>query len=67
MNLRIKPRPDHVTAGVRQLGVEVNAENITEEGFDVVFRTWADTHAARARVRWMAIGEVYHADDWELY
>lgn len=47
--------------------VEVNAENITEEGFDVVFRTWADTHAARARVRWMAIGEVYHADDWELY
>lgn len=47
--------------------VEVSAEHITEIGFDVVFRTWADTHIARARVRWMAIGEVFHDDDWELY
>lgn len=46
--------------------VEVSAANITEEGFDVVFRTWADTHIARARVCWMAIGEVYHEDDWDL-
>jgi len=47
--------------------VEVSAENISEIGFEVVFRTWADTHIARARVRWMAIGEVYHQEDWELY
>lgn len=47
--------------------VEVSAENISEIGFDVVLRTWADTHIARARVRWMSIGEVAHCDDWELY
>ncbi len=47
--------------------VEVSAESITETGYDIVFRTWADTHIARARVRWMAIGEVFHEDDWDLY
>ncbi|MCQ0093931.1 H-type lectin domain-containing protein [Roseovarius sp. M141] len=47
--------------------VEVSAERITETGFEVVFRTWADTRIARARARWMAIGEVYHADGWDLY
>lgn len=46
---------------------DVAAEKITDKGFDVVFRTWADTRVARARVRWIAIGEVYHEDDWELY
>ncbi len=47
--------------------VEVSAESITEAGYDVVFRTWGDTRIARARVRWMAIGEVAHEDDWDLY
>ncbi len=47
--------------------VEVSAENVTQAGFDVVFRTWGDTRIARARVRWMAIGEVDHQDDWDLY
>ncbi|MFD0857391.1 H-type lectin domain-containing protein [Roseovarius aquimarinus] len=47
--------------------VEVSAEKITPTGFEVVFRTWADTHIARARVRWMAIGEVFHEDDWDVY
>lgn len=47
--------------------VEVSAENISETGFEVVFRTWADTHVARARVRWISIGEVLAEDDWELY
>ncbi|PVA09897.1 hypothetical protein DC366_12370 [Pelagivirga sediminicola] len=47
--------------------VEVGAEQITQSGFDVVFRTWGDTRIARARVRWMAIGEVFHEDDWDLY
>lgn len=44
---------------------DVAAEKITRKGFDVVFRTWADTRVARARVRWMAIGEVFHEDDWQ--
>ncbi len=46
---------------------DVSAENITEVGFDAVFRTWGDTRVARARIRWMAIGPVAHEDDWELY
>ncbi len=46
--------------------VEVSAEAITEEGFTVVFRTWADTHVARARVCWMAIGEVSGDEDWDV-
>ena len=45
----------------------VTAENITETGFEVVFRTWGDTRVARARVRWMAIGTVPGEDDWTLY
>ncbi|WP_281968538.1 H-type lectin domain-containing protein [Roseovarius nanhaiticus] len=47
--------------------VEISAEKITQDGFEVVFRTWADTHIARARVRWMAIGEVSSEEDWDLY
>ncbi|MCZ0812610.1 MAG: H-type lectin domain-containing protein [Pseudomonadota bacterium] len=46
---------------------DVAAENITEAGFEVVFRTWGDTRVARARIRWMAIGEARHEDDWQLY
>ncbi len=46
---------------------DVAAEKITKNGFDVVFRTWADTRVARARIRWMAIGEIDHEDDWKLY
>ncbi len=33
-NLRIKPRPDHVTAGVRQLGVEVYGGALTNSWLD---------------------------------
>ncbi|SLN27468.1 H-type lectin domain protein [Roseovarius albus] len=46
---------------------DVTSENVTVEGFDVVFRTWGDTRVARARVGWLAIGPLGHADDWELY
>ena len=44
---------------------DLTAERVTRHGFDVVFRTWADTRVARARVRWMAIGETFHEDDWQ--
>lgn len=46
---------------------EVTADCITPEGFEVVFRTWLDTRVARVRVAWMAIGELPHEDDWEIY
>lgn len=46
---------------------DISAENITETGFDMVFKTWGDSRVARARARWMAIGAVAHDDDWQLY
>ncbi|QDI76560.1 H-type lectin domain-containing protein [Leisingera aquaemixtae] len=45
---------------------ELVAENITCEGFDAVFRTWADSRAARVRAAWLAIGDLPHADDWDV-
>ncbi len=45
---------------------DIKAENITPEGFDLVFRTWADTRIARVRADWMAIGEVADAGDWDV-
>ncbi len=46
---------------------DITAENVTEAGFDIVFRTWGDTRVARVRADWLAIGEVRHSDEWELY
>ncbi len=51
----------------RNARADVSAEKITEDTFDVVFKTWGDTRVARARVRWMAIGPVSNEDDWALY
>ncbi|QFT73973.1 H-type lectin domain protein [Ruegeria sp. THAF33] len=48
------------------LRAEVQAEHITAEGFDAVFRTWSDTRIARIRASWTAIGEVAHPDDWNI-
>lgn len=45
---------------------DVAAENITGEGCDLVFRTWADTRVARIRLSWIAFGELPHADDWDI-
>ncbi len=46
---------------------DISADNITEVGFDLVFKTWADTRVARIRADWMAIGQASHPDDWALY
>ncbi|MEM9911675.1 MAG: H-type lectin domain-containing protein [Pseudomonadota bacterium] len=46
---------------------DLAAENVTQTGFEAVFRTWEDTRIARARIRWIAIGPMAHEDDWELY
>lgn len=52
------------TSAVR---AEIHAENITLDGFEIVFRTWADSRVARIRVAWTSIGELPHEDDWDLY
>lgn len=46
---------------------DVQAEDVTAEGFDMVFRTWGDTRVARVRIAWQAVGELPNADDWTLY
>lgn len=47
--------------------VDLRAEDITQTGFQIAFRTWNDTQIARVRVSWTAIGELPNDDDWELY
>ena len=47
--------------------MDLQSENVTNEGFDLVFRTWGDTKIARVRASWMAIGAARNEDDWELY
>lgn len=47
--------------------VDVQADNITETGFEIVFRTWNDTQVARIRVAWTSIGDLPSDDVWELY
>lgn len=45
---------------------DLTAENITENGFHLVFKTWADTRVARMRADWLAIGPVKDDDDWDV-
>lgn len=37
--------------------LKVFAENITNEGFDLVFTTWFDTIVYSAEASWVAIGK----------
>ena len=46
---------------------DLSAENITADGFDIVFRTWGDTRIARIRADWMAIGPIPSIENWQLY
>lgn len=45
---------------------DLTAENISETGFHLVFKTWGDTRVARIRADWMAIGQVRDEDDWDV-
>jgi len=45
---------------------DVQAENVTATGFQLVFRTWGDTRVARVRADWVAIGAVTDEDDWDV-
>jgi hypothetical protein len=46
--------------------VDIAAENVSAQGFEIVFRTWGDTHIARIRADWMAIGQTRDDDDWDV-
>lgn len=43
---------------------DITAENISHEGFEIVFRTWGDTKVARIRADWLAMGAVRDPDNW---
>jgi len=47
--------------------VDLAARNVRRDGFELVFTTWEDSKIARVRADWMAIGELLHEDDWDLY
>lgn len=47
--------------------MDLSSENVSETGFELVFRTWGDTRVARLRANWMVIGPLPNEDDWELY
>ena len=46
---------------------DIRAENVTETGFDLVFRTWSVTRVGRVSARWLAIGGVAHPEQWDIY
>ncbi len=46
--------------------VDIGAENVSAKGFEIVFRTWADTRVARIRADWIAIGPARDEDDWDV-
>jgi hypothetical protein len=46
--------------------VDIAAEKISENGFEIVFRTWGNTRVARVRADWIALGEVTDEEAWEL-
>lgn len=48
------------------LRADLGAENVTREGFDLVFRTWGDSRIARIRADWTALGAARDGDDWDL-
>ena len=45
---------------------DIAAETVTQEGFDMVFRTWGDTRVARVRIGWTAIGELSDDEEWDV-
>ncbi|NCO87565.1 MAG: hypothetical protein GW886_13135 [Rhodobacterales bacterium] len=45
---------------------DVTTEDVTAQGFAILFRTWGDSKIARVRVRWQAIGPVEDEEIWSL-
>jgi len=48
------------------LRADIQAEQVTEAGFHLVFKTWGDTRVARIRADWLAIGPVRDEDLWNV-
>ncbi len=46
--------------------LDISADAISAEGFEIVFRTWGDTRIARIRADWTAIGPVRGEDEWDV-
>ena len=46
--------------------VVLSAQNITTEGFHLVFTTWSDTRIARVRADWLVIGAIKDDDNWDV-
>ncbi|MCK0141780.1 H-type lectin domain-containing protein [Aliiroseovarius sp. F20344] len=53
-------------AGESNQRADVTTDNVTIEGFDIVFRTWGDTRVARVRTDWFAMGEVADDEIWDV-
>ncbi len=68
----VAPPIVHLSIGMWDLDSDRNqrgdlqVENVTLTGFDILFRTWGDTRIARMRVQWMAIGAVPDEQDFIL-
>lgn len=68
----VAPPVVHLSIGMWDLDSDRNqrgdleVENVTLTGFDILFRTWGDTRIARMRVQWMAIGAVPDEQDFIL-
>jgi len=45
---------------------DLTVEQVTTQGFVLVFKTWGDTKVARMRAAWTAMGELGYADDWDV-
>ncbi len=45
---------------------DLAAEAVEATGFTLVIRTWGDSRIARVRADWLALGEVWAADDWRI-
>lgn len=45
---------------------DLQSENATASGFDIVFKTWSDTQVACCRVAWQSIGPIQTDDAWGL-
>ncbi|WP_254695985.1 H-type lectin domain-containing protein [Palleronia sp. THAF1] len=48
------------------LRAEILAQNISSDGFDMVFRTWGDSQIARIGADWIAIGAAVDPTLWQV-
>jgi len=66
--------PPHVMVGLSMWDIDrrsnsrmdITAEDITQSGFELVFRTWGDSRIARVRADWTAIGCVTDDENWDV-